>query len=237
MAAVEDTRQRAGQLCDQARSARSRALDLRAQARMLGAAAAANEDRIAATLDQLARQQPHRAGYLRDMGKSARVYAVRERERLMGLHGGGTSRRGQDHAVAARRPTPGSASRTEAAASAMTPDHADDLFIIAERDRIAAQLQDTIIRRVFAAGLSLQSAAALTADREVRWRIEAAVSELDQVLCEIRNVVFQDAQHRDGRGLSQDIADLAATTPPRYLPSASLANPRINGLSTTTRPS
>jgi hypothetical protein len=68
------------------------------------------------------------------------------------------------------------------------PAHADDLSIIGERDRIATQLQDTVIRRIFAAGLILQSAAELITNPEVRWRIEAAVSELDEVFRGTRNV-------------------------------------------------
>ena len=69
---------------------------------------------------------------------------------------------------------------------------------------------DTIIRLIFAAGLSLQNAAGLITNPEVRWRIEAAVSELDEVIRETRNVVFQKAQDSDSRGPSQDILDLSA---------------------------
>jgi hypothetical protein len=127
MTAVEDIKHRARQLCDQARSVTLRALDIQTQTLMLAEATAATEDQIAATLDQLARQQPHRAGHLRDMGESARRYAARERKWLMRQ----------------------SASMPEAEARTTTPDHAGDLCIIRERDRIAAQLRDTIIRRVF----------------------------------------------------------------------------------------
>ncbi len=208
MTAVEDPRQRAGQLCDQARSVRSHARDIQAETRTLAEATAATEERIAATLDQLARQQPHRAGQLQDMGESARRYAARERQRLLRQPGDGTSRQGHDHAPAASRPVPEPGRMPEPAASTTAPDHANDLSIIEERDRIATQVQDTIIRRVFAAGLSLESAAGLTANPEVRSRIEAAVSELDQAIGEIRNAVFQDAQHPDSRRLSQDIMDL-----------------------------
>jgi signal transduction histidine kinase len=144
---------------------------------MLAEATAATEDQIAATLDQLARQQPHGAGHLRDMGESARRYAARERKWL----------------------TRQSASMPGAEARTTTPGHAGDLCIIRERDRIAAQLRDTIIRRVFAAGLSLESAAGLTANPEARRRIQAAVSELHQVVDEIRNAVFQDARAREPR--------------------------------------
>lgn len=215
MAAVQDPRQRAGQLCDQARSVRSRTRDIRAETRVLAEATATTEEQIAATLDQLACQQPHRAGQLRDMGESARRYAARERQWLLHQHGG-EARRGHDHAPAASRPVPEPGHMPEPAARTMTPDHVGSLSIVEERDRIAAQVQETIIRRVFAAGLSLESAAGLTANPEARRRIEAAVSELDQVIREIRDAIFQDAQHPDSRGLSRHIVDLSgqlATTP------------------------
>lgn len=98
---------------------------------MLAEVTAATEDQIAATFDQLARQQPQRAAYLRSVGESARRYAARERKRLANQPGGTTA-------------------------------------------------------PVRAAGL--------ITNPEVRWRIEAAVSELDEVIRETRNVVFQKAQ-------------------------------------------
>jgi len=156
MTAVEDARQRAGWLCDQARTVTLRALEVQAQTRVLAEATAATEEQVAATLDQLARQQPHRAGQLQAMGESARRYAARERQRLLHPPGGGT-RRGHDPATAASRPARSPASMPEPAAITRTPDRVDNLSIVEERDRIAAELRDTIICRVFAAGLSLQS--------------------------------------------------------------------------------
>ena len=176
---------------------------------MLVAAAAAAEDQFAAAIDRLARQQPHRAAQLRGMSESARGRAARRRRRLAGHPGGGTRGSCRDDAPAPSQRAPGPGGTPAAAAATTTPGHAGDLSVIGERDRIAAQLQDTIIRRVFAAGLRLESAAGLTTDPQVRWRIEAAVGELDQVIREIRNAVFQDVQHPQGRGLSQDILDLS----------------------------
>lgn len=68
--------------------------------------------------------------------------------------------------------------------------------------------RNTVIRRVFAAGLSLESAAGLIRDPQVRRWIETAVDELDQVILEIRNAVFQDTQHSHHRSLSRDIPGL-----------------------------
>jgi signal transduction histidine kinase len=176
MTAVDDTRRRAVQLCAQARSARSQARDIKAQTRVLGGATAATEDQIAATIDRLAVQRPSHAERLRAMSESARRYAARARQRLESDPGG----------------EPG------AAAIATTPKDDGILPVTGEQDRIATQLQDMVIQRVFAAGLSLQSAAGLTTEPDVCWRIEAAADELDEVVREIRTVIFREVQHRHG---------------------------------------
>jgi hypothetical protein len=69
-------------------------------------------------------------------------------------------------------------------------DQASDLSVVAVRDLIAARLQSEAIRRIFAAGLTLESAAGLTDAPEVRRRIEAAIGELDQAIQDIRAAVF-----------------------------------------------
>lgn len=69
-------------------------------------------------------------------------------------------------------------------------DQASDLSVIAVRDLIAVRLQSEAVRRIFAAGLTLQSAAGLTDAPEVRRRIQAAIGELDQAIQDIRAAVF-----------------------------------------------
>ena len=69
-------------------------------------------------------------------------------------------------------------------------DQASDLSVVAVRDLIAARLQSEAVRRIFAAGLTLQSAAGLTDAPEVRRRIEAAIGELDQAIRDVRAAVF-----------------------------------------------
>lgn len=105
-----------------------------------------------------------------------------------------------------------------------------------EAEDVAAPLQDTVVRRMFAAGLSLQSAAELSADPEVLFRIESAVTILDQVIREVRNAVFQDARHSRGLTVSRDILDLTrnlATTAsvrvgvPADDPGSAYANARL----------
>jgi two-component system, NarL family, sensor histidine kinase DevS len=81
---------------------------------------------------------------------------------------------------------------------------------VIERDRIVAQLQDKVIQRVFRAGLTLQGAARLTTDPEIRRLIQAATDELDHVIREVRGAVFGHEQRGDGRGLREKIIELSS---------------------------
>jgi signal transduction histidine kinase len=65
-----------------------------------------------------------------------------------------------------------------------------ELRLLADRDRIARGLHDTIIRRVFATGLSLASISQSITEREPRRRLEDSIGELDIVAQQIRDVVF-----------------------------------------------
>ncbi len=87
-----------------------------------------------------------------------------------------------------------------------------DGIVVRERDRIAAQLQDTVVRRVFSVALTLHGAAGLTTEPEVRRRVEAAIEELDHVVREVREVVFAVGPHASGSGL--DLLDLGGQLAP-----------------------
>lgn len=84
----------------------------------------------------------------------------------------------------------------------------------AERERIAIDLRDQVIQRVFAAGLALQSAAASTTQPQVRRRIESSVDDLDQAVRILRDAVFDLEPRRHGRGLRQEILDLCSRLSP-----------------------
>jgi len=66
-----------------------------------------------------------------------------------------------------------------------------ELDIAHEREPIARDLHDTVIQRLFATGLSLQSAARLTDVPEVVDRIQQAVDELDVTVREVRSSIFE----------------------------------------------
>ena len=67
-----------------------------------------------------------------------------------------------------------------------------ELDVIADRDRIARDLHDTVIQRLFATGLALQGAARLAGPLpEVADRIQQAVDELDLVVRQVRSSIFE----------------------------------------------
>ena len=65
----------------------------------------------------------------------------------------------------------------------------EDLRMTSEQERIARDLHDTVIQRLFALGMRLQAAERL-ADAPVAERIRGAVDAIDQVIREIRETIF-----------------------------------------------
>jgi signal transduction histidine kinase len=59
-----------------------------------------------------------------------------------------------------------------------------------DRDRIARDLHDHVIQRVFASGLALQAALPRVPDPELRRRIQAVVGQLDDTVRDIRTTIF-----------------------------------------------
>jgi signal transduction histidine kinase len=84
----------------------------------------------------------------------------------------------------------------------------DMLALLADRDRIARDLHDLVIQRLFATGLQLQGASRLAVRPEVRQRISDAVTELDATIRDIRASIFE-LHHRPGESsLRADVHDL-----------------------------
>lgn len=65
----------------------------------------------------------------------------------------------------------------------------EKLSMLEERDRIARDLHDHAIQRIFAAGLTLQSLEPLIADLAVRARLDDQVTALQTVIVQIRGIV------------------------------------------------
>ncbi len=78
-----------------------------------------------------------------------------------------------------------------------------ELTLTAERERLARELHDTVIQRLFAVGLALQVTLASTLSAADRERIDRAVDELDATIQEIRTTIFAiDADEVDGSELT-----------------------------------
>jgi signal transduction histidine kinase len=92
--------------------------------------------------------------------------------------------------------------------------HLRELTVLADRDRIAADLRDTVIQRIFSAGLRLQSAASQTRSGEVRNKIGASIEDLDETVRMLRDAIFGLEQRPSDRGLRQEITDLCAQLSP-----------------------
>jgi signal transduction histidine kinase len=67
---------------------------------------------------------------------------------------------------------------------------ARQLDVYEDRDRIARDLHDHVIQRVFAAGLALQAVLPRVRDPQVRGRVEAVVRQLDDTVRDIRTTIF-----------------------------------------------
>jgi signal transduction histidine kinase len=92
--------------------------------------------------------------------------------------------------------------------AAQLQDRLREVSIIQDRDRIAGDLRDKVIQEIFAAGLTLQSAAMRTADQHVRRQIEKSVDDLDHAVLIIRDTVYGLEHRLEGRGLRAEILRL-----------------------------
>ncbi len=66
-----------------------------------------------------------------------------------------------------------------------------ELAQLEDRDRIASDLHDTVIQRLFTVGLSLQGPLRLSKDPMVVTRLESAIDEIDITVREIRSAIFE----------------------------------------------
>jgi len=83
----------------------------------------------------------------------------------------------------------------------------EELAVISDRERIARDLHDSVIQRLFATGLQLQATAMIVPEPEVLSRIEQAVTDLDLTIRDIRGTIFE-LQHRPGGSLRSEVRAL-----------------------------
>ncbi|WP_432476213.1 GAF domain-containing protein [Nocardioides sp. GXQ0305] len=66
-----------------------------------------------------------------------------------------------------------------------------ELAVVSDRDRIARDLHDVVIQRLFATGLQLQGLRGKVTDDLVGDRLDQAVADLDDTIRDIRSTIFQ----------------------------------------------
>ncbi len=74
---------------------------------------------------------------------------------------------------------------------ARAQDEREMLAVVGDRERIARDLHDVVIQRLFAAGMQLQSANRLSGQPDVRQRIDRVVNDLDTTIRDIRGAIFE----------------------------------------------
>ena len=82
------------------------------------------------------------------------------------------------------------------------------LAMLEDRDRIARDMHDHVIQRLFATGLSLQSTSRLAEHPTVRTRLDEAVDNLDAAIKDIRHTIFELHRARPTRELREEIVEL-----------------------------
>ncbi|MGH3355709.1 MAG: GAF domain-containing protein [Nocardioidaceae bacterium] len=84
------------------------------------------------------------------------------------------------------------------------------LAVFADRDRIARDLHDLVIQRLFATGLSLQGLARLVKDAGAAQRLGTVVDDLDETIRDIRGTIFELGRTDDVQDLRGQIRDVVA---------------------------
>jgi len=84
-----------------------------------------------------------------------------------------------------------------------------ELRVVEDRERIARDLHDTVIQRMFAIGLRMQGLAATTSEAATVERLKQMIEDLDDTVRDIRTTIFELQRPRiPGRSLRQEILDL-----------------------------
>ncbi|GAA2635635.1 two-component system sensor histidine kinase [Dactylosporangium fulvum] len=102
---------------------------------------------------------------------------------------------------------------------ARAQDEREMLAVVGDRERIARDLHDVVIQRLFAAGMQLQSAARLAGTPGVQERIDRVVDDLDVTIRDIRGSIFElrsapgDSLRGQVRGQIDEVRDALGFRP------------------------
>ncbi|MGY2876995.1 signal transduction histidine kinase [Marmoricola sp. URHA0025 HA25] len=111
----------------------------------------------------------------------------------------------------------------------------EELAVVSDRDRIARDLHDVVIQRLFATGLQLQGMRSMVVNPEVGERLDKAVDDLDQTIRDIRTTIFE-LQHRQGGSLRSRVRALIKEYIPvlGFSPTLRVLGPVDTAVSTST---
>ncbi|MBA2444388.1 MAG: GAF domain-containing protein, partial [Nocardioidaceae bacterium] len=108
------------------------------------------------------------------------------------------------------------------------------LAVLTDRDRIARDLHDLVIQRLFATGLQLQATTRFATTPELRDRIDRSVTDLDLTIRDIRSTIFELHHQHSGDSLHDDVSSLVAEYTPTLgfapvIRTFGLADPAVTG--------
>jgi signal transduction histidine kinase len=95
----------------------------------------------------------------------------------------------------------------------------EELAVISDRERIARDLHDVVIQRLFATGLQLETVASVADDAQVQARLDRVVDDLDITIKAIRGTIFELEQPHAGslraeiRGLVREYVPVLGFSP------------------------
>jgi signal transduction histidine kinase len=99
--------------------------------------------------------------------------------------------------------------------TALVQERLREMSILADRDRIASSLHETVVQRLFASGLSLQGTIGLLGGRpDAARRIDQVVEDLDESITLLRQSIFDPARRAPGPGLRRSILDVSCELTP-----------------------
>ena len=113
----------------------------------------------------------------------------------------------------------------------------EQIMIFTDRDRIARDLHDVVIQRLFAAGLSIQSLQRFISDKTASERIRTVTRELDETIRDLRNTIYS---LRVSSGETELLSDLILRTvrnvakPLDFAPRLNLSGPIDSAISDET---
>lgn len=109
-----------------------------------------------------------------------------------------------------------------------------ELDILTDRDRIARDLHDHVIQRLFAVGLSLQGTVHRARSPEVKERLAQTIDDLQEVIQDIRTAIFDlHARSTGASRLRQRLEDVVGHTVPPELQTRLQFSGSLSGVGAT----